>query len=105
MPELKFRLSDEDVQRIATAVAGIMQKPQEQDTYTINDLVAKLQLSRDTITDRIRKGEFGEVIRDGRRYRVTSTGLRQYIDWHSGQAYSKPHQAARHRVHENPGRI
>lgn len=108
MPDLTFRLSDEDVQRIATAVANIIKQPQAatQSTYTINELSDKLQLSRDTIIDRIRKGEFGEVIRDGQRYRVTAAGLQQYIDRHTGQAYS-PAQAKQRqrRIHVNPGRI
>ena len=109
IPAIPVVLSDTDVQRIAAAIIVELRKqPQEQDdTYTIKDLTKKLKLSHDTITDRIRKGEFGEVIRDGRRYRVTAAGLRQYIDTHSGQAYHKQEtpQTQYRRKHVNPGRI
>jgi predicted transcriptional regulator len=105
MPELSFILSDTDIDRIASAVAAKITVPQQACTYTIADLMDKLQLSRDTITDRIRKGQFGEVLQDGRRYRVTEKGLQQYIDQHSGQIHNRKQQKERLRVRDNPGRI
>ena len=104
--ELLHSLTDDDLQYLADRLADKLQQP-AQETYTIAELSEKLKLSRDTITDRIRKGEFGNVIRDGRRYRVTAAGLQQYIDQHSGQAYQKqePPQTQYRRRHVNPGRI
>lgn len=104
--ELLHGLTDNDLQYLANQLADKFQ-PHAQETYTIAELSEKLKLSRDTITDRIRKGEFGNVIRDGRRYRVTAAGLQQYIDQHSGQAYQKqePPQTQYRRRHVNPGRI
>lgn len=103
MPELTFALSDADVERIASAVATKLSKPQG-DTYTIPDLIKRLQLSRDTIIKRIRKGEFGTVLHDGRLYRITEDGLQRYFSLHSAQVYHRPtveHQG----IHRNPGKI
>ena len=99
-------LTDNDLQYLANRLADKFQ-PHAQETYTIAELSEKLKLSRDTITDRIHKGKFGGVIRDGRRYRVTAAGLQQYIDQHSGQTYHKqePPQPQYRRKHVNPGRI
>lgn len=104
--DLLHSLTDADLQYLADRLADKFQ-PHAQETYTIAELSEKLKLSRDTITDRIHKGEFGDVIRDGRRYRVTEKGLQQYIDQHSGQAYQKrePPQTQYRRRHVNPGRI
>lgn len=65
--ELLHGLTDNDLQYLANRLADKFQ-PHAQETYTIAELSEKLKLSRDTITDRIHKGEFGDVIRDGRRY-------------------------------------
>ena len=104
--ELLHGLTDNDLQYLANRLADKFQ-PHAQETYTIAELSEKLKLSRDTITDRIHKGKFGDVIRDGRRYRVTAAGLQQYIDQHSGQTYHKqePPQPQYRRKHVNPGRI
>ena len=104
--ELLHSLTDDDLQYLADRLADKLQQP-AQETYTIAELSEKLKLSPETISDRIRKGEFGNVIRDGRRYRVTAAGLRQYIDTHSGQAYHKQEtpQTQYRRKHVNPGRI
>jgi predicted DNA-binding transcriptional regulator AlpA len=104
MSELTFTLSDTDVNRIASAVAAKLYVP-EKSIYTIPELMDKLQLSRDTITDRIRKGQFGNVIRDGRTYRIPAAGVQHYIDQHSGTAYHKANKAAPIKIHANPGKI
>ena len=104
--DLLHSLTDADLQYLADRLADKFQ-PHTQETYTIAELSEKLKLSPETISDRIHKGEFGEVIRDGRRYRVTAAGLQQYIDQHSGQTYHKqePPQPQYRRKHVNPGRI
>ncbi len=104
--ELLHGLTDNDLQYLADRLAEKLQRPAK-GTYTIVEISKKLKLSRDTIINRIHKGEFGNVIRDGRRYRVTAAGLQQYIDTHSGQAYQKqePPQTQYRRRHVNPGRI
>lgn len=104
--ELLHSLTDNDLQYLADRLVEKLQRPAK-GTYTIAEISKKLKLSRDTIINRIHKNEFGNVIRDGRRYRVTAAGLQQYIDTHSGQAYQKqePPQAQYRRKHVNPGRI
>lgn len=104
--DLLHSLTDADLQYLADRLADKFQ-PRAQETYTIAELSEKLKLSPETISDRIHKGEFGDVIRDGRRYRVTAAGLQQYIDRHSGQTYHKqePPQPQYRRKHVNPGRI
>ena len=104
--DLLHSLTDADLQYLADRLADKLQQP-TQETYTIAEISEKLKLSPETISDRIHKGEFGDVIRDGRRYRVTAAGLQQYIDQHSGQTYHKqePPQPQYRRKHVNPGRI
>jgi len=102
--EAVITLSDEDIDRIASAVAAKLDRPKSS-TYTIPDLMDKLQMSRDTITDRIRKGQFGDVLRDGWRYRVTETGLQTYIQQHCGTIYPKSEKQAVIRMYVNPGKI
>lgn len=102
--EAVITLSDEDVNRIASAVAAKLERP-EKSTYTIPDLMDKFQLSRDTITDRIKKRQFGDVIRDGRTYRVPASGVQYYIAQHSGKAYHKIEKRAVMQIHANPGKI
>lgn len=105
--EILHSLTNNDLQYLADRLADKFQ-PHTQETYTIAELSEKLKLSAETISDRIRKGEFGnDVIRDGRRYRVTAAGLQQYINNHSGQTYHKqePPQTQYRRKHVNPGRI
>lgn len=104
MSEITITMPDDLIDRIASAVAAKLQNSEtKQSIYTIQELMGKLHLSRNTITDRIRRGDFGEVINDGRRYRVTSTGLQTYIDKHSGQLPRK--DTGKVRIHQNPGRI
>ena len=76
-------LTDDDLLALRSRFKGILSPPPA-NTYTVDDLATSLHFSRDTIIKRIHKGEFGDVIRDGRRYRVTAAGLQQYIDQHSG---------------------
>lgn len=102
--EAVFTLSNEDIDRIATAVAAKIDRPKNR-TYTIPNLMDKLQMSRDTITDRIRKGQFGDVLRDGRQYRVTEAGLQMYIQLHSKEEYHRAEKRVAIRVHANPGKI
>ena len=102
--EAVITLSDEDVNRIASAVAAKLERP-EKNIYTIPDLMDKFQLSRDTVTDRIKKGQFGDVIRDGRTYRVPVSGVKQYIAQHSGGGYHKVEKRTAIRTHVNPGKI
>lgn len=104
--DLLHGLTDNDLQYLADRLADKLQQP-TQETYTIAELSEKLKLSPETISDRIHKGEFGNVIRDGRRYRVTAAGLQQYIDLHSGQTYRKQELPQTHhrRTHTNPGKI
>ena len=103
MPELTFALSDADVERIALAVSAKLSNPQC-NTYTIPDLIKKLKLSRDTIVKRIRKGEFGAVLHDGRLYRITEDGLQHYFSLHNAQVYHSP-SIGHKEVHKSPGRI
>ena len=81
--ELLHGLTDEDLLALRSRFKEILSPPPA-NTYTVDDLATSLHFSRDTIIKRIHKGEFGDVIRDGRRYRVTAAGLQQYIDQHSG---------------------
>ena len=99
-------LTDDDLLALRSRFKEILSPPPA-NTYTVDDLATSLHFSRDTIINRIRKGDFGDVIRDGRRYRVTAAGLQQYIDQHSGQTYHKqePPQPQYRRKHVNPGRI
>ena len=99
-------LTDEDLLALRSRFKEILSPPLA-NTYTVDDLATSLHFSRDAIINRIRKGDFGDVIHDGRRYRVTEKGLQQYIDQHSGQAYQKqePPQTQYRRRHVNPGRI
>lgn len=104
--DLLHGLTDSDLQYLADRLTDKFQ-PHTQETYTIAELSEKLKLSPETISDRIHKGEFGDVIRDGGGHSVSSAGLQQYIDQHSGQACHKqetPRTQYRRR-HVNPGRI
>ena len=102
--DLLHSLTDSDLQYLADRLADKLQQP-TQETYTIAEISEKLKLSPETISDRIHKGEFGDVIRDGRRYRVTEKGLQQYISKYNSLAFSKKQPTQRHRAHTNPGRI
>jgi hypothetical protein len=66
--ELLHSLTDNDLQYLADRLADKFQ-PHAQGTYTIAELSEKLKLSPETISDRIHKGEFGDVIRGGRHNR------------------------------------
>ena len=97
-------LTDDDLLALRSRFKEIL-SPLPANTYTVDDLATSLHFSRDTIINRIRKGDFGDVIRDGRRYRVTEKGLQQYISKYNSLAFSKKQPTQRHRAHTNPGRI
>ena len=98
--EAVITLSNEDVDRIASQSPRSWKDRKKASTQYL--ISWKLQLSRDTITDRIRKGQFGDVIRDGRTYRIPASGVQRYIAQHSGAAYRKAGERQFIRIHANP---
>ncbi|WP_085833529.1 helix-turn-helix domain-containing protein [Clostridium merdae] len=54
--------------------------------YTVEQLAKMFNKSSDTIRRKIRAGEFGDTLNDGKAHMVSESGLQAYIKKHTGPA-------------------
>lgn len=73
--------------------------------YTYDQLSALLGVSRYTVQELIRAGEFGDTVNVARQHLVTQDGLDGFITSRTGPAYSgkRRTEPRRSRRHEDPG--
>lgn len=81
----------------------------QQQTYTTAQLAERYGMSRASIAQRVRAGEFGDTINAGTRtHLVTAAGVAKFESEHTGPAHDgkvgtyKPRRSAKHR---DPGPI
>lgn len=86
---------------LAPKVADLLRDTQpEKELYSVADLAKRYSVSRETISRRIRAGEFGETINMGeRRKMVTAAGVRFYDEAHLGAPYTRHDATPRRRKH------
>ena len=80
----------------------------QQQTYTIAQLAERYGMSKGSIAQRVRAGEFGDTINAGTRtHLVTAAGVAKFDADHTGPAYKREARATaqNRRRHVNPGPI
>ena len=77
-------------------VASAENTDRNKDFYTVDDLAERFSLSKDAVRERVRAGEFGDVLRLGDRcYRVPAEGVQKYEREHMTAAHTGRPQKAR----------
>ena len=97
-------LADALVEKIAARLPSGGQ----QQTYTIAQLAERYGMSKGSIAQRVRAGEFGDTINAGARtHLVTAAGVAKFEADHTGPAYNRADRAPaqNRRRHVNPGPI
>lgn len=71
--------------------------------YTVEQLAEMFNRSCDTMRRKIRDGQFGETLNDGKEHMVSEAGLQNYIKQHTGPAYYVRHfSSGRKRIKHTP---
>lgn len=70
--------------------------------YTAEQLADMFNRSCDTIRRKIRAGQFGETLNDGKEHMVSETGLQNYIKQHTGPACYVRHFSGKKRIKRTP---
>lgn len=95
MDERTDAIFDAFADMIADRVAGKLNLGAGQTLYSVEELAKRLGLSKSAVRQRIRAGEFGEVVHHSdNSYRVTAEGVWKYERDHMGPAY-RPRETAR----------
>lgn len=90
-------------------IAARMPAGGRQDTYTIAQLAERYGMSKGSIAQRVRAGEFGDTINAGARtHLVTAEGVAKFEAEHTGPAHDGKvgtHLPRRRTQHRDPGPI
>ena len=98
-------LAEKIAEKLAQRMGGGLS---QQKLYTIEELAERYCTSGDTIRRRVKAGEFGEVVRLGKRgMRVTGEGVLLYDSTHTQPAHQAPERRLlrKRTARENPGPI
>lgn len=98
------RLADLIAEKLSQRMEGAAGQPK---LYTIDALAERYSTSPDTIRRRVNAGEFGEVVRTGKRgLLIPADGVRLYDATHTGTVAAPARRALKKRsTRENPGPI